>query len=113
MTANSSDQLSMEANERTYTSLRTAWPRGPLVNIRIEGAHIPLHIPVQFLESSGDNTWGLVLHMIGVLVNEEGELRTLRGSEALSVQDIPTAGDYLFVPICESLFEFFDLIHRS
>lgn len=93
--------LDIQPNEPTYTHMTTAWPRGSRVTIDIAGAVNPVDIPLAFLESSGSNTWELVLHMLHTLVNERGRLVSSNrdGPIGFEPQAEPIAGQYSFVPV--------------
>ena len=102
------DQLAIGHDDVTYTLLKSAWRRGPQVDITIQGARYPVQIPAAFLEGSGDNTWTLVLYMLHALVNEEGQVYA-RAPEGTTLQPVkteaaPVAGEYLFKPKCELYF---------
>ncbi|CAD6584953.1 MAG: hypothetical protein CYPHOPRED_002893 [Cyphobasidiales sp. Tagirdzhanova-0007] len=102
------DQLAIGHDDVTYTLLKSAWRRGPQVDITIQGARYPVQIPAAFLEGSGDNTWTLVLYMLHALVNEEGQVYA-RAPEGTTLQPVkteaaPVAGEYLFKPKSTSHF---------
>ena len=104
MASYSYSQLDLGPNEVTYTDMRSAWRRGPQLTITIQGAQVPVHIPVAFVQGSGGNTWGLVLFMVSALVNEQGRLGIQaegRAFQPVSPEATPTPGEYVFVPAGE------------
>ena len=85
-------------NEKTYhAKLSTAWPRAPRIEVEIQGAPEAqdVRIPLDFIQSSGENAWSLVHRMVSTLVNESGQLWD--STDALVDLDAqPRAGQYLF-----------------
>lgn len=88
---------------RLYTRIRTTWPRGPCIQIRIARYPDLLAIPQAFLAGSGHNTIAFVQDLVQHCVNEPGQIANL-AQLGLSLVDVPPVDRTLeFAPSAEGV----------
>jgi hypothetical protein len=88
-------------SEKTYTIAAGVWPRSPKVTIEsCIGTRIA-RLPLNFLETCGDNTWSYVSYLLSLLVVPEekhpGSIIDPHTGLIVDPNAIPHAGTFTFI----------------
>jgi hypothetical protein len=88
-------------SDKTYTIAAGVWPRSPKLTIESTVGTRIARIPLNFLETSGDNTWSFVSYIVSLLVVPDPAHRgsIIDSSSGLSVDPdgVPQAGTFRFI----------------
>jgi hypothetical protein len=87
--------------EKTYTIAAGVWPRSPKVTIEsCVGTRIA-RLPLNFLETCGDNTWSYVSYLVSLLVvcEEEhpGSVIDPQTGMPVDPDEVPRSGTFMFI----------------
>ncbi len=93
-------RLVMVDSSTTYTSASGRWRRsGFVIIVSVHDTSIA-SFPIRFLQSSGDNTWSYVLHVVNLLIEVDsrypGDIVDDHGNP-VDPQDAPAAGVFRYI----------------
>lgn len=88
-------------SEKIYTLASGVWPRSTKVTVETCVGTRIARLPINFLETCGDNTWSYVSYVISLLVIADpmhpGHIIDFRTGLPVDPDDVPTAGTYRFI----------------
>jgi len=87
--------------DKTYTTAAGVWPRYPKLPIESVVSSRIARFPLNFLETSSDNTWGYVCYVVSLLVVHDalhpGATIDPRTGQAVDADSVPQAGVFRYI----------------
>jgi hypothetical protein len=88
-------------SDKTYALAAVAWPRCPSIRIESSVGTRIARLPLNFLETCGDNTWSFVSYIISLLIipdpGHPGSIIDVESGLPVDLLSIPYAGTFRFV----------------
>ena len=88
-------------SEKTYIIAAGVWPRSPKLTIESSVGTRIARIPLNFLDTSGDNTWSFVSHIVSLLVvldpAHPGSIIDTQSGLCVDPDGAPQAGTFRYI----------------